>query len=58
MTRKSDYEGFKWVKVKRHRDDESKTWEERFRDLEKHHVEETQFLIDEIRKLAAELDEK
>lgn len=42
---------FKWIKVKRFKDDESKTWEERYKDLEKHHVEETQFLIDKIREI-------
>lgn len=42
---------FKWIKVKRFKDDETKTWEERYKELEKHHVEETQFLIDKIRKI-------
>ncbi len=42
---------FKWIKVKKFKDDETKTWEERYKDLEKHHVEETQFLIDKIREI-------
>ena len=29
MSRTQDYEGYKWVKVKRHVDDPTKTWEER-----------------------------
>jgi len=57
MSRTQDYEGYKWVKVKRHVDDPSKTWEERFRALEEHHIKETTFLVDEVRKLAAEIDE-
>ncbi len=51
------YEGYKWVKVKRHKDDPTKPWEERYADLEKHHIEETTFLIEEIRRLAKEFDE-
>lgn len=58
MSRSQDYEGYKWIKVKRHVDDPSKSWEERFRALEEHHVKETTFLVDEVRKLAAEIDEK
>lgn len=45
------YEGYGWIKVKRYKMDESLTWEERYKQLEQHHVEETTFLIDEIRKL-------
>ena len=58
MSRSQDYEGYKWIKFKRHVDDPSKSWEERFRALEEHHVKETTFLVDEVRKLAAEIDEK
>jgi hypothetical protein len=58
MSRTQDYEGYKWVKVKRHVDDPTKTWEERFRALEEHHIKETTFLVDEVRKLAAEIDGK
>lgn len=46
------YEGYKWIKSGRFKDDETKTWEERYRALEKHHIEETTFLIEEIRRLA------
>ena len=49
-----DYNGYKWIKVRQHKFDPSKSWEENYRDLEKHHVEETTFLIEEVRKLAAQ----
>ena len=52
------YEGYGWIKVGRHRDDPSLSWEERFRILEEHHLKETQFLIDEIRRLAKEYDRR
>lgn len=52
------YEGYRWIKVKRHQDDPNLSWEERFKILERHHVEETQFLIDEIRRLAKECDRR
>ncbi|HKD36688.1 MAG TPA: hypothetical protein VKB78_07800 [Pirellulales bacterium] len=50
------YEGYGWIKVGRHRDDPTLSWEERFRILEQHHLAETGFLIDEIRRLAKEYD--
>lgn len=50
------YEGFGWIKSGRHRDDPSLSWEERHRILEEHHVKETTFLIDEVRRLAKEID--
>jgi hypothetical protein len=56
MSRSQDYADYKWIKVKRHNDDESKTWEEKFRALEDHHIKETTFLVNEVRKLAAEID--
>ncbi len=49
------YEGYKWIKVKHFKFDPNKSWEENFKALEQHHVEETIFLIDEVRKLAAKL---
>jgi hypothetical protein len=45
----SKYEGYDWIKVKRYEMDESKTWEDRYRALEKHHVKETEFLINKLR---------
>jgi hypothetical protein len=50
------YSDFSWIKVKRYVMDESLTWEERYQQLDEHHVKETQFLIDEVRKLAARID--
>jgi hypothetical protein len=52
------YAGFGWIKVGRHRDDPALTWEERYKILESHHIRETQFLIDEIRRLAKECDRR
>jgi hypothetical protein len=44
-------ESYKWIKVKRYKDDQTKSWEERYRELEKHHLEETTFLIAKIREI-------
>jgi hypothetical protein len=51
------YADFKWIKVKKYAMDESLSWEDRYRQLDEHHVQETTFLIEEVRKLAAKLDE-
>lgn len=58
ITKAKHYDGYGWIKVKRLQDDESKTWEERFKMLAAHHEKETTFLIKEIRKLAEEYDKK
>lgn len=42
---------YNWIKVKRYKYDETKSWEERYRELEKHHLEETSFLINKIREI-------
>ena len=42
---------YKWIKVKKYVDDQSLSWEERYKRLEKHHLEETNFLIDKIREV-------
>ena len=42
-------ETYKWIKIKKYRDDENLSWEERYKKLEKHHIEETNFLIGKIR---------
>ncbi len=47
------YEGYSWIKVKKYKMDESLSWEERYKQLEAHHIEETSFLIEEVRKIAA-----
>jgi hypothetical protein len=46
---------YKWIKVKRYKDDESLSYEERYRMLEQHHIEETTFLIDKIREIVKEI---
>lgn len=51
----NDYSGYSWIKVKKHKFDPDKTWEDNYKNLDKHHVEETTFLIDKIRELANEL---
>lgn len=57
MIYKDFYADYKWIKVKKYKMDESKSWEERYKDLDKHHIEETTFLINEIRHLAEKLDQ-
>jgi hypothetical protein len=52
------YEGYGWIKVPKYRLDETKTWEERYRDLERHHILETTFLIDKVRELAAAIQKQ
>jgi hypothetical protein len=54
---KEHYADYKWIKVKRYTEDESKSWEDRYKDLDNHHVKETTFLINEVRLLADKLDE-
>ncbi|MEP5341442.1 MAG: hypothetical protein ABJQ50_17145 [Algibacter sp.] len=51
LEKKTILETYKWVKVKRYIDDENLSWEERYNKLEKHHIEETSFLIDKIREI-------
>ncbi len=57
MTNEELYSDYKWIKVKRYQMDESKCWQERYKDLDEHHVKETSFLINEVRSLAKKLDE-
>ena len=51
------YRGYKWIKVPRYEMDELLSWEERYRRLDEHHVRETTFLIEEVRRLAVRIDE-
>jgi hypothetical protein len=51
-----NYEGYAWIKVPRYVMDESKPWEERYRELERHHIAETTFLIEKVRELAARIN--
>jgi hypothetical protein len=48
------YNGTHWIKVPRYVP--QGPWDERYDALEKHHIEETEFLINEVRNLAAKLD--
>lgn len=52
------YSDYKWIKVKKHKYDPNKSWEENYQDLDKHHLEETLFLIKEVRELAEALDDQ
>jgi hypothetical protein len=47
------FDGYGWIKVPRYVMDETKSWEERYRELEQHHIQETTFLIGKVRELAA-----
>ena len=53
----TNYEGYKWIKVPHFKYDPSKSWEENYEELEKHHIEETTFLIAEVRCLAKKIAE-
>ena len=55
MSTKQPYEGYSWIKVKRAKPVEidGQKWVS-----EEHHIEETSFLIDEVRKLAKEIEER
>jgi hypothetical protein len=46
----------RWIKVKQFRDDSTLSWPERFAALERHHLEETAFLIEKVRELARHID--
>jgi hypothetical protein len=49
------YDGYAWTKVPKYVMNESATWEERYREFEQHHIQETTFLIAKVRELAAAL---
>ncbi|WP_426672093.1 hypothetical protein ACPPVU_12765 [Mucilaginibacter sp. McL0603] len=42
---------YQWIKVPRYKDDPNLNWEERFKNLQEHHIQETQFLINKVREL-------
>lgn len=57
MSFKNFYSDYKWIKVKRYNGyDRKLPPDENYNKLSQHHIEETSFLIDEVRKLAALLD--
>jgi len=41
---------------KKYKDDSTLSWEERYRLLEQHHIEETNFLIDKVREIVKKID--
>lgn len=47
---KNILETYNWIKVKKYKDDPNLSWEERYKQLEIHHIEETTFLINKIRE--------
>ena len=51
-----EFQGYRWIKVPKYTMDEAASWEHRYHALEKHHIEETTFLINKVRELAAELE--
>ncbi len=48
-------ETYTWIKVKAFKTNEQQSWEERFKALEEHHLEETNFLIKKVRDLAEQM---
>lgn len=49
--KKEILETHKWIKVEKYNDDNTLTWEKRYKRLEAHHLEETNFLISKIREI-------
>jgi hypothetical protein len=45
---------YKWIKVPKYVDDETLSFEDRFKRLQEHHIQETTFLIDKVRELIRE----
>ena len=48
-------ETYRWIKVKPYKMNMELSWEESYRELEKHHIEETNFIIDKVRELIKQL---
>lgn len=53
-----DYTGHDWIKVKAFKSTPQRTLAENYQGLHEHHIEETTFLIAEVRKLAGVLNQK
>jgi hypothetical protein len=49
--KKEILETYKWIKVKSYKMNAELSWEERYKALEQHHIEETNFLIEKVRSL-------
>jgi len=53
--RKEILDTYKWIKVKSYKMNEQLSWEERYRELENHHIAETSFLIQKVREMVAQI---
>jgi hypothetical protein len=42
---------YKWIKVPKFVDNDTLSWEERYKKLDEHHIRETSFLIEKVREL-------
>lgn len=51
------YKGYDWIKVKKYVVNANLSASEQLREFEKHHIEETTFLISTVRMLAKLVDE-
>ena len=51
------FKDYKWIKVKKHQSNKEDSLENQLAEFEKHHIEETSFLIAKVRELAAKIDE-
>ncbi len=49
--KKEILETHNWIKVERYKDDDTLTWEERYKRLNEHYINETNFLITKIREI-------
>ena len=49
--KKEILETYKWIKVKKYIDDDNLSWEDRYKKLENHHIDETNFLINKLRDI-------
>ena len=56
--KKEILETYKWIKVKMYKMNEQLSWEERYKELEKHHEVETNFLIGKVRELVVQIPDK
>ena len=48
---------YKWIEVKRFNPDDYDTFEEKYNALDKHHIEETNFLINKIREIVKDMED-
>lgn len=56
LNKKEILETYKWIKVHKYKDNPTLDWEERYKNLETHHIEETNFLINKIREIVGNID--